>query len=139
MRWLLSVSCTASVLCAATGCASDEKKAPATTVTPSSATTAAPPARPGVVSLSPAGVTTKVDVPAHSTEEEYFQACHAANTWMKSHPGDRQRLVESYLATVQQPGVVGPGTWNVAWGALSLPQQAGIIVAANAAADDGCG
>ena len=78
-------------------------------------------------------------MPAHSTEEEYFQACHAATIWMKGHPADRPLLVESYLAAVQKPGAVGPGTWNTAWVALSLPQQAGVIVAAKAAANGECG
>ena len=121
------------------GCAPDEKKDAPVTVTPPAATTAAAAARPSTVSLSPAGVTTKIDVPAHSTEEEYSQACHAADSWMKAHPAGRQVLVVSYLAAVQQPGVVGPGTWNIAWAALSLPRQAGVIVAAKAAADDECG
>jgi hypothetical protein len=121
------------------GCASDEKKTPSAAVTPSAATTAAAAARPSGVSLSPAGVTTKIAVPAHSTEEEYSQACHAADAWMKGHPADRQVLVENYLAAIQQSGVVGPGTWNIAWAALSLPRQAGVIVAAKAAANDECG
>jgi hypothetical protein len=124
---------------AMTGCASDEKKTPPAAVTPSAARTVAAAGRPSTVSLSPAGVTTKIDVPAQSTEEEYSQACHAANMWMKGYPGDRQVLVEGYLAEVQQPGVVGPGTWNIAWAALSLPRQAGVIVAAKAAANDECG
>ncbi len=121
------------------GCSSGERKSPPAAVTPSSATTASAEAGPSTVSLSPAGVTTKIDVPAHSTEEEYFQACHAANIWMKGHPGDHQALVERYLSAVQQPGVTGPGTWNTAWAALSLPRQAGVIVAAKAAANDECG
>ncbi len=143
MRWAprrLSVWAVVAVLGAApatAGCSSVDKKSPPPA--PSSATTAAAAAQPGTISLSPAGVTTKIDVPAHSTEEEYFQACHAATVWMHGHPGDRQALVESYLAAVQQPGVVGPGTWNVAWAALSLPRQAGVIVAAKAAANDECG
>lgn len=87
----------------------------------------------------PAGVTTKINVPSHSTEEEYFQACHAAKTWMQGHPGDRTGLVERYLAAVQTPGVFGAGTWNIAWAALPLPRQAGVIVAARAAANDECG
>jgi hypothetical protein len=124
---------------AMTGCSSADRKAPPPPLTPSSATAAAGAPRPSTVSLSPAGVTTKIDVPAHSTEEEYFQACHAANVWMHGHPGDRQALVESYLATLQRPGVVGPGTWNIAWTALSLPRRAGVIVAAKAAANDECG
>jgi hypothetical protein len=101
--------------------------------------TTAAAAAPGVVAISPAGVTTKISVPSHSTEEEYFQACHAAKTWMQAHPGDRTGLVESYLAAVQKPGVVGAGTWNIAWAALPLPRQAGVIVAAKAAANDECG
>ena len=49
---------------------------------------------------------------------------------MQGHPGDRTALVERYLAAVQTPGVVGAGTWNIAWAALPLPRQAGVIVAA---------
>ncbi len=129
---------TVAVLTAAsavTGCSTDGTKAP-----PASSTTkAAATPTPGVVSTSPAGVTTKIDVPAHSTEEEYFQACHAATVWMQGHPGDPQTLTERYLAAVQAPGVVGPGTWNIAWAALPLARQAGVIVAARAAADNECG
>lgn len=117
------------------GCSANDSQAPP--VTPSSATRAI--AAPGVVGMSPAGVTTKIDVPAHSTEEEYFQACHAATVWMQAHPGDKQTLVERYLSAVQTPGVVGPGTWNIAWAALPLARQAGVIVAAHAAAGGECG
>lgn len=136
---MCSTAVVIGAVSAMAGCASDEKKAPPAAVTPSAATTAAAAARPSAVSLSPAGVTTKIAVPAHSTEEEYSQACHAADAWMKDHPADRQVLVENYLAAVQQSGVVGPGTWNIAWAALSLPRQAGVIVAAKAAANDECG
>ncbi|BBX46064.1 lipoprotein LpqV [Mycobacterium cookii] len=128
-----------AVIGAAPGCSTGGKNAPSAAVTSAAGLTAAAPARPGTVSLSPAGVTTKIDVPAHSTEEEYFQACHAASIWMKGHPADRRLLVETYLAAVQKPGAVGPGTWNTPWAALSLPQQAGVIVAAKAAANDECG
>ena len=124
---------TVAVLTA--GCSANDSPAPP--VTPSSATRAI--AAPGVVGTSPAGVTTKIDVPAHSTEEEYFQACHAATVWMQAHPGDKQTLVERYLAAVQTPGGVGPGTWNIAWAALPLARQAGVIVAAHAAAGAECG
>jgi hypothetical protein len=120
---------------AMTSCSADGTKAPP----PSSTTKAAATPKPGIVSTSPAGVTTKIDVPAHSTEEEYFQACHAATLWMQGHPGEAQTLAERYLAAVQTPGVVGPGTWNIAWAALPLPRQAGVIVAAHAAADNECG
>ncbi len=97
------------------------------------------PVAPGAVATSPAGVTTKIDVPAHSTEEEYYQACHAATVWMQGHPGDHGTLTERYLAAVQTPGAVGPGTWNIAWAALPLARQAGVIVAARAAAENECG
>jgi hypothetical protein len=118
-----------------TGCSTDGTKAPpASGATKGAAATAS-----GVVSTSPAGVTTKIDVPAHSTEEEYFQACHAATVWMQGHPGDTQTLAERYLAAVQAPGAVGPGTWNITWVALPLTRQAGVIVAAHAAANNECG
>jgi Putative lipoprotein LpqV len=94
---------------------------------------------PGAVAVSPAGVTTKIDVPARSTEDEYFQACHAAKVWMQGRALDRQVLTEAYLAAVQAPGAVGPGTWNLAWAALPLARQAAVIVAAQAAARDECG
>jgi Putative lipoprotein LpqV len=123
-----------------TGCSATDTLAPTVSTSPSSTvTTAAAAAARGVVAISPAGVTTKINVPSYSTEEEYFQACHAAKTWMRGHPGDRAALVESYLAAVQTPGVVGAGTWNISWAALPLPRQAGVIVAANAAANDECG
>ncbi len=118
-----------------TGCSADSTQAP-----PGPGTTKAAATTPrGVVSTSPAGVTTKIDVPAHSTEEEYFQACHAATVWMQGHPGDPQTLPERYLAAVQAPGAASPGTWNIAWAALPLARQAGVIVAAHAAANNECG
>jgi hypothetical protein len=107
-------------------------------VIPPSSSKVAAPLPPGV-SVSPAGVTTKINVPAQSTEEGYFQACHAATTWMQGHRGDPQTLIEAYLAAVQAPGVVGAGTWNIAWAALPLTRQAAVIVAARAAANNECG
>jgi hypothetical protein len=94
---------------------------------------------PGVVAVSPAGVTTKINVPARSTEEEYFQACHAATVWMQGRQGDRQALIEAYLAAVQAPGAHEAGTWNTPWAVLPLARQAAVIVASRAAADDECG
>jgi hypothetical protein len=128
-----------SLLSAVAGCTAGGPKAPPASVTPPSTTKAAAATTPGVISTSPAGVTTKIAVPAHSTEEEYFQACHAATVWMQGHQGDKQTLPERYLAAVQAPGVVGPGTWNIAWAALPLARQAGVIVAATAAANNECG
>ena len=47
-------------------------------------------------------------------------------------------MIEAYLATVQAPGANGAGTWNIAWGQLTLSRQAAVIVAAQAAAVGGC-
>jgi Putative lipoprotein LpqV len=133
-----------AVASAMTGCLAGEKtgekKSPPSAVAPSATAQVGPKAAPGVVAVSPAGVTTRINVPARSTEEEYFQACHAATTWMQGHPGVREVLVEKYLAAVQAPGTpVGAGTWNIAWAALPLSRQAAVIVAATAAANDECG
>lgn len=124
-----------SVASASAGC-STAATPPPPTAAPSAVSPASPSARPGV---SSGGVTTRVAAPAQSTEEEYFQACHAAKTWMQDRPGDPQTHFERYLAAVQRPDAVGPGTWNVAWNRLSPPRQAAVIVAARAAADDECG
>ena len=140
MLW--SVVVVAAVVSAAGGCSADTNKPAPTPVTVSSAPgtrEAAATVPPSVVALSPAGVTTKINVPARSTEEEYFQACHAARAWMQGHPGDHQALIEAYLAAVQAPGVSSAGTWDTPWAALPLVRQAGVIVAATAAANDECG
>jgi hypothetical protein len=131
----------AVIVSAEAGCSADAPSAKPTAVvvpaTPSTKAAAAP--VPSAVALSPAGVTTKIDVPARSTEEEYFQACHAATTWMHGRPGDQQALIEAYLAAVQAPGLGGAGTWNTPWAALPLARQAAVIVAAKAAANNECG
>jgi hypothetical protein len=111
----------------------------ATSPVGSSTKQAAATAPPGVVAVSPAGVTTRINLPARSTEDEYFQACHAAKAWMQGHQSDRQALVEAYLAAVQAPGAVGAGTWNTPWATLPLARQAAVIVAARAAANGDCG
>jgi Putative lipoprotein LpqV len=100
---------------------------------------AAPAFPPDSVGVSPAGVTTRISIPAQSTEDEYFQACHAAKVWMQGRQGDRQALIEAYLATVQAPGAASAGTWNTGWRELTPARQAAVIVAVQAAADDGCG
>ena len=129
-----------AVASAMTGCSAGEKKSPPSAVAPSGTAQVGPKAPPSVVAVSPAGVTTSINVPARSTEEEYSQACHAATTWMQGHPSVREALVEKYLAAVQAPGApVGAGTWNIAWAALPLARQAAVIVAARAAANDECG
>jgi Putative lipoprotein LpqV len=128
----------AAVAPVAVGCSAD-RAATRPSVSPPAApgpSAAWPSAGPG---LSRGGVTTRIDAPAQSTEEEYFQACHAAKTWMLDRPGDRETLVEAYLAAVQAPQATGAGTWNVPWARLSPARQAAVIVAAHAAANDECG
>ncbi len=93
----------------------------------------------GAIGLSPTGVTTRVDVPADSTEEEYYQACHAARVWMDAQPRTGQPLFEPYLAMVQAAPSGTPGSWNARWADLSLARQAAVITAARAAANDECG
>jgi hypothetical protein len=148
VRWrpyrplLWSAVALAAVVPVAVGCSAGTNKptpTPATVSGGPGTKEAAATAPSGGVAVSPAGVTTKINVPARSTEEEYFQACHAAKAWMQGHPGDHQALVEAYLAAVQAPGVSSAGTWNTPWAALPLARQAGVIVAATAAANDECG
>lgn len=98
-----------------------------------------PTVKPGEVATSPGGVTTAVGADAQSTEEEYFQACHAAKIWMEAKGGDLKAQIEPYLASLQAPGAApGPGTYNVAWAELEPGRQAAVIVAAQAAADELC-
>nr|WP_096289805.1 lipoprotein LpqV [Mycobacterium ahvazicum] len=125
-----------------TGCSSGGT--PAGRVTSSAPpSSAGPPGRasapPGVVGLSPAGVTTKVDVPAESTEEEYYQACHAAKVWMDTRPKTGESQFEPYLAMLQTAPAATAGSWNTRWVDLTPARQAAVITAARAAADDECG
>jgi hypothetical protein len=124
-----------------TGCASSPDEAPTTSVADRPpATPEAQSAQGETVGISPAGVTTRVDAPAESTEEEYFQACHAATLWMEGRQGDRQDLVEQYLAEVQgSDAMPDPGTFNRPWANLPPGRQAAVIVAAQAAASRECG
>jgi putative lipoprotein LpqV len=96
-------------------------------------------APPGAVGLSPAGVTTRVDVPADSTEEEYYQACHAAKVWMQDRPKTGESQFEPYLAMVQTSSSGTAGSWNTRWADLTPARQAAVITAARAAANDECG
>jgi Putative lipoprotein LpqV len=131
----------AALVLAVTGCSDG---APGGKVTSSSARPSGIPrgpdtAPPGAVGLSPGGVTTRVDVPADSTEEEYFQACHAAKVWMEGQPRTGGSLFEPYLAMVQAAQAGTEGTWNARWTDLTPARQAALITAARAAANDECG
>jgi len=96
-------------------------------------------AEPGATGVSANGVTTAVGAPAQSTEDEYFQACHAAKVWMQQRGGDQKAQFEPYLESVQKSDAAGPGTFDTPWSRLPPARQAAVIVAADAAADDLCG
>lgn len=124
------------------GCSSgNEHPASSTSAAPASSTehkasAEAQPAQP--IGISPGGVTTKVDVPAESTEEQYSHACHAAKEWIHSQGGDPQTHIEPFLQKLQTSNESGPATFNSSWAQLSLPQQAAVIVAVEAAVSGGC-
>ena len=121
-----------------TGCSSptEEKASPAAPA-PSSEPQAATPGGPAI-GISPGGVTTRIDEPAQSTEEQYGQACLAATDWMTAKGGDAHELVEPLLQEVQTAKDTSPVTFKKAWPELSAAQQAAVIVAVRAAADGGC-
>ena len=131
----------ATGLSAVAGCSqgAPNGKAPPSSARPSGIPVGPTSAPPGAVGLSPAGVTTRVDVPADSTEEEYFHACHAAKIWMEAQPRTGASLFEPYLAMVQASPSGTEGSWNTRWSDLTLARQAALITATRAAANDECG
>lgn len=129
-----------AVLVAVVGCShSDHHGAPASSARQSDVAGGPGSAPAGAIGVSPGGVTTRVDVPAHSTEEEYYQACHAAKVWMDGQPKTGASLFEPYLAMLQASPSGTPGSWNAPWSTLTPARQAAVIVAARAAANDECG
>ena len=90
------------------------------------------------VGMSPDGVTTRIDVPAQSTEEQYAQACLAAKEWMTAKGGDPHIIVEPFLKELQASTSSGPATFKKTWAELSDAQRAAVIIAVQAAADGGC-
>jgi hypothetical protein len=135
-----TVAVAASLSVTVAGCSRDVGGR-ATTAPASSAAVVAGPGSvpPEGIGLSPAGVTTRVDVPADSTEEEYFQACHAAKQWMEARPKTGESPLEPYLAMVQASPSGGAGTWGKRWADLTPARQAAVITAARAAANNECG
>jgi hypothetical protein len=125
-------------LSAVTGCSHGANTGKATT---SSAQSSAVPGAqpPASVGVSPAGVTTRVDAPAESTEEEYYQACHVAKLWMDAQPRTGESLIEPYLAMVQASPSGSAGSWNTRWADMTAARQAAVITAARAAAKHECG
>ena len=123
-------------------CASPPLDAAGKASSPPDATTeqvAPAPPPPGEVAISPGGVTTAVGAPAESTEDDYFQACMAARTWMEQRGDDLRAQIEPYLAMVQSTQSAGPATFGAPWSELSAGQQSAVIVAVEAAADRMCG
>ncbi len=92
----------------------------------------------GPIGVSPGGVTTRIDVPAESTEEQYGQSCLATKAWMESKGGDPTTLVEPFLKELQNGTIAGPATFNSTWAQLSPAQRAAVIIAVRAAAQGGC-
>lgn len=120
-----------------TGCSKPaEKTAPAPERPPSGQPTGEPGS--GPIGVSPEGVTTRVNVPAQSTEEQYAQACLSAKGWMSGRGGDARTLVEPYLKEIQTSTEAGRATFGKTWPELTDAQRAGVIIAVNAAADGGC-
>lgn len=129
-----------AVLVAVVGCShGDHHGAPASSARQSDVAGGPGSAPADAIGVSPGGVTTRVDVPAHSTEEEYYQACHAAKVWMDGQPKTGASLFEPYLAMLQASPSGTPGSWNAPWSTLTPARQAAVIVAARAAANDECG
>jgi len=128
----------AACLAVVAGCSHSGGHGKATT-SPAPSSSRAGSLPPGAVGISPAGVTTRVDVPADSTEEEYFQACHAAKVWMDSQGTAGEALIEPYLKMVQAAASGVAGSWNQKWADMSPARQAAVIVAAQAAARGECG
>ncbi|QEN12975.1 lipoprotein LpqV [Mycolicibacterium sp. ELW1] len=136
-----AAACVVGVAAVLTACSSGGGgKSPSTTPAPSNggaqSTEATAPS--GTVGTSPGGVTTRIDAPAESTEEQYAQACMATKTWMQAKGGEPSTLVEPFLKELQSNAAPGPATFNSTWGQLSTAQQAAVIIAVKAAAEGGC-
>lgn len=135
---LLSGVALLTVAGALTGCSSGGSSKPtALAPAPSSEQPASGPQN-GAIGMSPGGVTTRIDVPAQSTEEQYAQACLAAKEWMVSKGGDPHTLVEPFLKDLQGSPQSGPATFKKTWAELDDAQRAAVIIAVKAAADGGC-
>lgn len=137
--------CVAMLTVSLAGCSSDEKSAPDLSTPKAESGVQLPPLSPenspppGPYGISADGVTTRVDAPAEATESEYGQACHAAKMWMDDRGGDPHALIEHYLTILQNSAFTGPGNFNTPWAQLAPGQQAGVIMAVIAAADEQCG
>lgn len=123
-----------------TACSAGGGKAGNASSAAPSASSAAPasPSAGGPIGKSPSGVTTRIDEPAQSTEEQYAQSCLAAKDWLGSKGGDPHDQIEPLLKEIQGSKDSGPITFKKTWAELNTAQQAAVIVAVGAAADGGC-
>jgi len=133
IRPLLAVGLCLAGAWVAAGCSSRSGQAPAPPGQQAAESAGEQP-----VGLSPAGVTTRINTPAESTEEQYAQACMAARAWMDARGGNPHDLIEPFLKETQTDGASGPATFGTTWNALSSAQQSAVIIAVRAAADGGC-
>jgi len=131
----LIVSAAAIVL---TGCSAKSGSGTNSTAPPPAASRSNGVSGDQPIGVSPEGVTTRIDVPAQSTEEQYAQACLTAKEWMTAQGGDPHALVVPYLKELQASTVSGTATFKQTWAELSDAQRAAVIIAVQAAADGGC-
>ena len=137
-RHLMAAAALLMAAVAMTACSSGGTGKPtAVAPAPSAEQPAADPGT-GPIGISPGGVTTRIDVPAQSTEEQYAQACLASKDWMSSKGGDPHTLVEPYLQELQGSSEAGPSTFKKTWAELDDAHRAAVIIAVKAAADGGC-
>jgi hypothetical protein len=130
---LCALAAFASSACSAGG---ETKPAPAAPAPSAEAPVAQSSGEP--IGISPGGVTTRIEMPAQSTEEQYAQACLTAKDWMAAKGGDPDTLVEPYLKDVQASSESSPATFRKTWAELTDPERAAVIIAVRAAADGGC-
>lgn len=135
---LAAAALLAASSAALAGCSSGGGSTATPVASPPSAEQPAAESGTGEIARSAGGITTKIDVPAQSTEEQYAQACLATKEWMTAKGGDPHALVEPYLAELQTTAGPGPSTFKKTWAELSDPQRAAVIIAVRAAADGGC-
>jgi hypothetical protein len=133
---VVATATAALMACSAGGGGHATSQPPAPAIRPQQPAEQGTPSDP--IGVSPDGVTTRVDVPAESTEEQYAQACMAAKKWMESKGGDPTTLVEAMLKEAQTSTEPGPTTFDSTWAQLSTAQQAAVIVAVRAASEGGC-
>lgn len=135
-----AAACLAVAATLLTGCSAGGNKAPAAAPSASEAQPGGAEAGPGgpPIGVSSGGVTTRIDEPAQSTEEQYAQSCLAAKDLLAAKGGDLHDHVEPLLKDVQTSTEPSPITFKKTWAELNTAQQAAVIIAVKAAADEGC-